>query len=74
MVLQDNEAINLAGSVSDVLPALVISLLLAGYGRIVWRRTGATAEPAGHLGDHFGELSGAYTFRRRKSTTGDDHA
>ncbi|MBA2638485.1 MAG: hypothetical protein H0U77_00500 [Nocardioidaceae bacterium] len=51
MVLQDNEASNLAGSVSDVLPAVFSSLLLAGYGLIVWRRPRATAEPAGHLGD-----------------------
>jgi len=57
MVLQDNEGSNLAGSVSDVLPALVISLLLAGYGLIAWRRPRATAEPAGHLGDGSGVTS-----------------
>jgi hypothetical protein len=51
MVLQDNGASNLAGSVADVLPAVFSSLLLAGYGVVVWRRPGATAEPAGHPGD-----------------------
>lgn len=51
MVLQDNGATNLAGSVSDVLPAVFSSLLLASYGLIVWRRPRATAEPAGHLGE-----------------------
>ena len=48
MVLQDNEASNLAGSVSDVLPAVVTSVLLAGYGLVVWRRARAIAEPPGH--------------------------
>jgi hypothetical protein len=57
MVLQDNGASNLAGSVSDVLPAVSISLVLAGYGLIVWRRPRATAEPAGHLGDGPGVTS-----------------
>lgn len=57
MVLQDNGASNLAGSVSDVLPAVFSSLLLAGYGLIVWRRPRATAEPAGHLGDGPGVTS-----------------
>ena len=57
MVLQDNGASNLAGSVSDVLPAVFSSLLLAGYGLIVWRRPRATAEPAGHLGEGPGVTS-----------------
>ncbi len=57
MVLQDNEASNLVGSVSDALPPLVISLLLAGYGLVVWRRPRATAEPAGHLDDGPGVTS-----------------
>lgn len=48
MVFQDNGASNLAGSVSDVLPAVFTSLLLAGYGLMVWPRSRATAEPAGH--------------------------
>jgi hypothetical protein len=57
MVLQDNGASNLVGSVSDVLPALASSLLLAGYGLVVWRRPQVTAEPAGHLGDGPGVTS-----------------
>jgi len=57
MVLQDNGASNLAGSVSDVLPAVFSSLLLAGYGLIVGRRSRATAEPAGHLNDGPGVTS-----------------
>jgi hypothetical protein len=57
LVFQDNGASNLAGSVSDVLPAAGTSLLLAGYGLIVWRRPRATAEPAGYLGDGPGVAS-----------------
>ena len=50
MVSQDN-ASNLVASVSDAMPALTVSLLLAVYGLVAWRRPGATAEPAGHLAD-----------------------
>jgi hypothetical protein len=57
MVFRDNGASNLAGSVSDMLPAVFTSVLLAGYGLLVWRRPSATAEPAGHLGDGPGVTS-----------------
>ncbi len=56
-MLQDNGAPNLAASVSEMLWAAAISLLLAGYGLMVWPRSRATAEPAGHLGDGPGVTS-----------------
>jgi hypothetical protein len=69
MVFRDNEASNLAGSVSDMLPAVFTSVLLAGYGLIVWRRPRATAEPPGQLGDGPGvtSTSTAVRFRSRGS-------
>lgn len=51
LAFKDNGASNLVASVSDVLPAVFTSLLLAGYGLLVWRRGPATVETAGHLGD-----------------------
>ncbi len=74
MASQDNGASNLAGSVSDMLAGVFISLLLAGYGLIAWRRPRATAEPAGHLGDGPGVTSenaaGATHSPAAMSTTG----
>jgi hypothetical protein len=40
---QKNEASNLAATVADMMPALVISALLAGYGLIAWPRNTQTA-------------------------------
>lgn len=56
MVLQDNGASNLAGSVADVLPAAATSLLLAGYGLMVWPRSRSTAV-TGHPIDDSGVTS-----------------
>ncbi len=41
--VQKNEASNLAATVADMMPALVISGLLAGYGLIAWPRNTQTA-------------------------------
>ncbi len=70
MALQDNEASNLAASVSDVLPAVVISLLLAGYGLLVWRQPRASVERAGALGDGSGGSSMASAAPLGIRTTG----
>jgi hypothetical protein len=40
---QNNEASNLAATVADMMPALIISALLAGYGLIAWPRNTQTA-------------------------------
>jgi len=46
VAVQDTEASNLVASVADVMPALAISLLLAGYGLVAWpRRAQAAAHP-----------------------------
>ena len=38
VAVPDAETSNLAASVPDMMPALTVSLLLAGYGLVVWPR------------------------------------
>ena len=38
LALQDNGATNLVATVSDAMPGLVSSVLLAGYGLLAWKR------------------------------------
>jgi len=47
--MQDGDASNLAASVSDLMPAVTVSLLLAMYGLVVYRRPRATDDGAARL-------------------------
>ncbi|MGI8808964.1 MAG: hypothetical protein ACR2KK_14210 [Acidimicrobiales bacterium] len=55
--VQEGDATNLVASMSDVMPALAVSVLLAVYGLVVWRRPSATDDPTQDSTD--GSMEGA---------------
>ena len=46
VAVQGADTSNLAASVSDMMPALIVSLLLGGYGLVVWPRQGGSRKQA----------------------------
>ena len=52
--VQEGDASNLAASVSELMPAVIVSVLLAAYGLLVWRRPGAADDPTGDRADRSG--------------------
>lgn len=51
---QEGDASNLAASVSELMPAVIVSVLLALHGLLVWRRPGAADDPTGDRTDGSG--------------------